>query len=449
MWRGSIWVIPMTYTGQTDSCFYDELRTTNVTKTPKLLSTAYDDRIALTSVSNVERNHQTPLLVLLLYSTAQSGAVVELGMRCLATMKLMRYGGTCVFTLLATTTVPPAFGYNWLPKTVGFQQCHHILHRESPNWMLDSLAQSQPQQRQRRAGRQWGNRQRRLGLSQRSDSHDKKNEEITGVTLKLAFDSAWGVADLSEHKSERFTCDASLDMVHRLRRDSHAVLVGRNTVERDSCTLTVRRGVELKPDLEHPVRVILDPNLSLDLTKYRIFQDGLRTLVFHCNPDHAGVRSTDSSSSSTGPAGETTTITLKEFPDVSLIYLPPTAMVTSEVTTTTRTSNSSRPRLSPRAVIQHLAQAYHIHHVMVEGGPQTARLFLEEEPNLVDRAILVFAPFCFKLPLASNMDRATFQDAGLELVYESQQGVDRVEHWSRRTLPWPMSDSTTSSTPWP
>jgi riboflavin biosynthesis pyrimidine reductase len=314
--------------------------------------------------------------------------------------------------------------------------------------MLQPLVQSQLHQ-QRQAGRQCRNCQRTLGLSQSSDSHDKKSEAITGVTLKLAFDSAWGVADLSEHKSERFTCDESLDMVHRLRRDSHAVLVGRTTVERDDCTLTVRRGVEPKPGLGHPVRVVLDPNLSLDLIKYRIFQDGLRTLVFHCNPDHAGVGATDPSSSSTAPAEETTTTTLKEFPDVSLIYLPPTVVVTSEVTTTTATSVSSRPRLSPRAVIQHLAQAYHIHHVMVEGGPQTARLFLQDEPNLVDRAILVFAPFCFKQPLASHMDRATFQDAGLKLVYEGRQGVDRVEHWSRRTLPWPMSDSSISSSPWP
>ena len=34
---------------------------------------------------------------------------------------------------------------------------------------------------------------------------------VTGVTLKMAFDQQWAVADMSETKSERFTSPASLD----------------------------------------------------------------------------------------------------------------------------------------------------------------------------------------------------------------------------------------------
>ena len=104
---------------------------------------------------------------------------------------------------------------------------------------------------------------------------------IKGVTLKIAFDSEWGVADLSSEKSERFTCSESLDMVHRLRRCSDAVLVGRSTVQADDCTLTVRR-VPLDPyRSKQPTRVVIDPRLELESSKFQIFQDGLDTILIH------------------------------------------------------------------------------------------------------------------------------------------------------------------------
>ena len=68
-------------------------------------------------------------------------------------------------------------------------------------------------------------------------------------------------------------------MVHRLRRWSDAVLVGRSTVQIDDCTLTVRRGVELPPGKAQPVRVIIDPDCQLDYRNYRIVTDGLPTLI--------------------------------------------------------------------------------------------------------------------------------------------------------------------------
>ena len=68
-----------------------------------------------------------------------------------------------------------------------------------------------------------------FALKADGDGDEAEIEGVTGVTLKMAFDSsdAWGVADLSETKSERFTSPESLDMVHRLRRESSAILVGR------------------------------------------------------------------------------------------------------------------------------------------------------------------------------------------------------------------------------
>ena len=104
---------------------------------------------------------------------------------------------------------------------------------------------------------------------------------VQGITLKIALDSTGAAADLAADKSDRFTCSESLDMVHRLRRDSDAVLVGRNTIQVDNPSLTVRRGVMCE---RQPLRVVLDPSLKLivqDGGDYVVFHDGLQTVVYH------------------------------------------------------------------------------------------------------------------------------------------------------------------------
>lgn len=129
-----------------------------------------------------------------------------------------------------------------------------------------------------------------LGIEHPQLNKTTNNVAVGGVTLKMAFDSSpvWGVADLSETKSERFTSPSSLDLVHRLRRVSDCVLVGKGTVERDNCTLTVRRVPLTEERPYHPIRVVLDPALTLwnngsstsEQGKYEIFHDGLATLVY-------------------------------------------------------------------------------------------------------------------------------------------------------------------------
>ena len=74
------------------------------------------------------------------------------------------------------------------------------------------------------------------------------------VTVKLAVDANGSVDDRSE-APQRFTSEACLDEVHRLRMDCDAILVGAETVERDNPSLTVRR-IETE---RQPLRVILDP----------------------------------------------------------------------------------------------------------------------------------------------------------------------------------------------
>lgn len=233
---------------------------------------------------------------------------------------------------------------------------------------------------------------------------------VTGVTLKMAFDTSYAVADASELKSERFTCPQSLDMVHKLRRWSDAVLVGRSTVERDDCTLTVRRVPLLSKSKSQPARVVLDPSLKLIETdhEYAMFKDGHDVFVYHSK------KNIDATSL---PA------------NVELIYV-----VTKE--------DDSLSIID----ILHDLKSRNIHHLMVEGGPATAIQFLRQ--RVVDRAILLRAPVTFIEPVSSGMSNDMFSEAGLEVIKVEACGDDMIEYWSRDGESWPIVDGLENET-WP
>ena len=189
------------------------------------------------------------------------------------------------------------------------------------------------------------------------------------VTLKIAIDRNGAVDDLGD-KAERFTSPASLDAVHRLRRHCDAVLVGASTVARDDPSLTVRR-VPLAPRTAQPLRVVLG-SAPADAG---LLNDGLETVVFSKDDlDGAGAAA---------------------LPDVL------------------RT-------LRERG----------IRHLMVEGGPQTARYFLQAE--LVDRAIVVRAPVAFAdKPVPSGITAATLRNAGLSFHSRRDVSGDDTHIWTR------------------
>ena len=226
---------------------------------------------------------------------------------------------------------------------------------------------------------------------------------VTGVTLKMAFDSSdvWGVADLSETKSERFTSPESLDMVHRLRRESCAVLVGRGTVERDNCTLTVRR-VEMGDGKSQPVRVVIDPSLTLIDGEYAILRDDLPTIIYHLQNR-----------------------TTKATPSESLTFVE---IIQPD------NNDGKKSLISPSIILKDLASRG-LQHIMVEGGPATAREFLDA--RVVDRAILVRAPIIFDIPVPAEMDENTLARAGLELIGTTKLGGDTIEYWTINGSPWP------------
>ena len=95
-------------------------------------------------------------------------------------------------------------------------------------------------------------------------------------------------------------------------------------------------------------------------------------------------------------------------------------------------------RLPSKEVWRDLQEERGVRHLMVEGGPATAKSFLDD--GLVDRAIFVYAPIEFKEPAPSGLFKSSFEDAGLELLGEGALGSDRVEYWSRPCLNWPTSE---------
>ena len=242
----------------------------------------------------------------------------------------------------------------------------------------------------------------------------------TGVTLKIAFDSQGGVADLSTEKSERFTCPESLDMVHRLRRVSDAVLVGRSTVEIDDCTLTVRRVPTQKG--KQPVRVIIDAQLNIQLDQFQIAKDGFETIVVHVLTDDADTIAADIEGEIDD--GYYVKTTNKAYPNVTFLGVPPI-------------SQQGKLRVSARRICEILRNEFDIHHVMVEGGPNTAGQFLKE--GIVDRVIFVRAPVVFKDPLLSNISPTILKQAGLELIGSYKSGVDTIDCYSRPDIHWPCT----------
>jgi len=255
---------------------------------------------------------------------------------------------------------------------------------------------------------------------------EEESVKVKGVTLKMAFDSnptQWSVSDLVA-PPERFTSPTSLDLVHRLRRESDAVLVGVNTVLRDDCTLTVRR-VPLLEGGKQPVRVVIDPHLKVFTRekygggKFSLLKDGYHTIIYH-SLSRERVKQVDWQG--------------VDWNHVTIVN--PTHEYKSN-------NPSSSSALSPNMILENLSIEFDINHVMVEGGPYTAKQFLQS--SVVNRAILIRAPIEFVHPEVSGIDADVMSDAGLKLIGTNSdtgddENDDTVEYWCIEEEEWPTDE---------
>jgi len=95
------------------------------------------------------------------------------------------------------------------------------------------------------------------------------------VVLKVA-QSLDGKIALSNGESKWITSEASRMEGHKLRAEFDAILVGRNTIEKDNPLLTVRN-----VSGRNPYRIVLDTNLSLPI-KRNVFKDEHRNKTIVC-----------------------------------------------------------------------------------------------------------------------------------------------------------------------
>tara|TARA_B100000767_G_C19739611_1_gene525538 strand:+ start:82 stop:1164 length:1083 start_codon:yes stop_codon:yes gene_type:complete len=92
------------------------------------------------------------------------------------------------------------------------------------------------------------------------------------VTLKAATDKNGRIDTDHDVPARRFSNNVSLNLVHELRAESMAILVGIETVIRDNPSLTVR-GPDIGPR-ERPTRIVIDPNNRIPNSS-KLMNDGL------------------------------------------------------------------------------------------------------------------------------------------------------------------------------
>ncbi len=93
------------------------------------------------------------------------------------------------------------------------------------------------------------------------------------VTVKMAVDCNGSVDDRSKDAG-RFTSQQCLDLVHQMRAESDAILVGVETIVRDNPSLLASR-VETS---KQPLRIVIDTNARIP-AQCQVLTDGKETLV--------------------------------------------------------------------------------------------------------------------------------------------------------------------------
>ena len=213
------------------------------------------------------------------------------------------------------------------------------------------------------------------------------------VTLKLALDKN-GAVGSKNGESGRFTSEKSLKMVHRLRRQVDAIIVGVETVVRDNPSLNIRK---VKLGLKkQPLRVIIDPELRIPRDS-KLLLDGAPTLLVHrCE-----------------------NMNFEKLNNVSTIYIKP----------------NEDSNIEPEHLLSMLGDRG-VQEVMIEGGPKTITHFVKN--NKIDRAIIVNSNIEFEEPIPSGINKEILHELGLIKLHENVVEGDQIEYWSKKEIEWPQ-----------
>ena len=224
------------------------------------------------------------------------------------------------------------------------------------------------------------------------------NKKIPLVTLKMATDCDGYIDDKSK-ESQRFSSEATLDAVHKLRSYSDGILVGVNTVIRDNPLLNVRR--INNEHIKHPLRIVMDGNLRIPLES-KLLNDEMPTLVVYSNENKEKIQQ------------------LKRKNKVELLKI----------------KKSVDGKIEPIELLKELGERG-LQELLIEGGTNTARRFVES--NLIDRILMFRSPISFKDPV-KGLTGQEIVGLGLERLTDLYYEDDCLERWCRNSWPaekWP------------
>ncbi len=223
--------------------------------------------------------------------------------------------------------------------------------------------------------------------------------KIPLVTLKMATDCDGYVDDRSK-SSERFSSETTLNIVHKLRSYSDAILVGVNTVIRDNPQLNVRRIT--REHIRNPLRIVLDGKLRIPINS-KLINDGKPTLIVYSKEN-----------------GEKINI-LKSKKGVELLQM---------------TVKNENEGIEPLKLLKKLGERG-VQELLIEGGTETARRFVKSKQ--IDRILMFRSPISFKDPV-EGLTGYEIVNLGLERLPDIYYEGDCLERWCKNSWPtknWP------------
>ena len=220
----------------------------------------------------------------------------------------------------------------------------------------------------------------------------------SGVPYRVSEAPSRYIDDRSK-ESQRFSSEATLDAVHKLRSYSDGILVGVNTVIRDNPLLNVRR--INNEHIKHPLRIVMDGNLRIPLES-KLLNDEMPTLVVYSNENKEKIQQ------------------LKRKNKVELLKI----------------KKSEDGKIEPIELLKKLGERG-LQELLIEGGTNTARRFVES--NLIDRILMFRSPISFKDPV-KGLTGQEIVGLGLERLTDLYYEDDCLERWCRNSWPtekWP------------